>query len=270
MSTQIELGSVQETLLLPLWGRAVESKKDRPLLDDKKAVSIIENIKYDFTKISSKVSKLSMASWIARSIFFDDAIKSFIKDFPKATVVNIGCGLDTTFDRIDNGKIQWIDLDLPDVIKLRRQYIAESERRQFIDKSVFDPSWMVGINDLNGILLLFAGVLYYFEENKIKELFSSIGKAFSPVDILFDYSSKRGIEVANKQVIKKGGMDEVANLRWGLDSLKELETWGMKISILEDMPMFKDHQKRYPWKKRIGMKISDGLKIMSLAHIRIG
>lgn len=103
----IKLGSVQETLLLPLWGRAVETKKQKPLLIDEKAVSIINSIHYDFTVISENINKISKASWIARSIYFDNKIKEFINLYPEATIVNIGCGLDTTFDRVDNGKIKW-------------------------------------------------------------------------------------------------------------------------------------------------------------------
>ncbi len=76
---KISLGSVQETLLLPLWGRAVETKKQKPLLIDNKAVSIIENINYDFSIISERIGKLSQVSWIFRSISFDERIKEFIK-----------------------------------------------------------------------------------------------------------------------------------------------------------------------------------------------
>ena len=131
---EIQLGSVQETLLLPLWGRAIETKKQKPLLVDNKAVLILNNIPYDFTTISKNLTRLS---WIARSIYFDKKIKAFINVFPEATIVNIGCGLDTTFDRIDNGKIQWIDLDLPDTIELRKKYFSETDRRHFIATSVF-------------------------------------------------------------------------------------------------------------------------------------
>lgn len=117
-SREINLGSIQETLLLPLWGRAIETQKQKPLLTDNQAVSIINSIPYDFTVISKNVNKLTQVAWIARSIFFDKKIKAFINVFPEATIINIGCGLDTTFDRVDNGKIQWIDLDLPDTIDL--------------------------------------------------------------------------------------------------------------------------------------------------------
>ena len=109
-SGKIKLGSVQKTLLLPLWGRAIETQKQNPLLIDDKAVSIIKSIPYDFTVISKNINKFVQYGWIARSLYFDNKIKAFIDLYPEATIVNIGCGLDTTFDRIDNGKSNGLTL----------------------------------------------------------------------------------------------------------------------------------------------------------------
>jgi O-methyltransferase involved in polyketide biosynthesis len=268
-NTNIELGSVQKTLLLPLWGRAVETKKQKPLLIDKKAVSITESLDYDFSTISDNVNKLSQLSWIARSIFFDKKIIEFISTSPVATIVNIGCGLDTSFDRVDNGKIQWIDLDLPDTIALRGKYISETDRRKFISSSVFDTDWYKHILNPNKVMLLIAGVLYYFEETEVQQLFSDFHTFIPGTDVVFDYSSRKGVKIANKKVIEKGGMDKEAFLKWGIDSIYEIEKWNSTIKVISNMPMFQKHKKNFPLSKRIGMNISDVLKIMSLAHIRI-
>ncbi|MBN2600874.1 MAG: class I SAM-dependent methyltransferase [Candidatus Marinimicrobia bacterium] len=264
------LGNVQKTLLLPLWGRAIETRKKKPLLIDKMAASIIQSIPYYFTTIARNISKLSQASWIARSIYFDHKIKAFINQYPDATVINIGCGLDTTFDRIDNGKLTWFELDLPDVIELRKKYIPESDRRKFITASVFDPEWLKEIPDEKPLMFLFAGVLYYFTEENIKKLFTRFVNECPAVEILFDYSSSKGIEMANKMVIKRSGMDESAKLIWGIEDIYEMENWGIGIKVLDSIPMFQYHKKNYPFYKRVRMSFSDKLKIMSLAHIRIG
>jgi O-methyltransferase involved in polyketide biosynthesis len=268
-NAKIELGSVQKTLLLPLWGRAIETKKQKPLLVDNKAISIIENLNYDFSTISNNVSKLSQLSWIARSIFFDTKIKEFISIYPEATIVNIGCGLDTTFDRVDNGSIRWIDLDLPDVIALRRKHIVETDRRKFISLSVFNTDWYENIQNPNPVMLLIAGVLYYFEETEVKQLFRDFQTFIPGAEVVFDYSSRKGVKIANKKVIEKGGMDKEACLKWGIDNIFELEKWDGTIQVKSNMPMFRKHKKNFPISKRIGMNISDMLKIMSLAHIEI-
>ena len=268
-SGEIKLGNVQETLFLPLWGRAIETKKQKPLLVDNKAVSIINNIPYNFTTISKNINNLSRRSWIARSIYFDNKIKAFIKVFPEATIVNIGCGLDTTFDRVDNGKIQWLDLDLQDTIELRKKYISETDRRHFIPKSVFDTSWYDIIEEKNNVMLLIAGVLYYFDEINVKRLFNDFHTFLPGVEIIFDYASKLGIKLSNKVVLEKGGMDESAYLKWGINNILELEKWDSNIKVISYTPMYKEHKKSYSLIKRIGMNIADTMKIMSLAHIRI-
>jgi len=266
---EINLGSVQETMLLPLWGRAVETLKPNPLLVDKKAVEIINSIQYDFSTIANNISKLSRASWIARSIFFDGKISEFISVNPYATVVNVGCGLDTTFDRIDNGKLNWIDLDLPDAIELRKQYFQESDRRRFISKSVFDTTWYDDILNKDKVMLLIAGVLYYFDESEVKKLFNEIHTCLPAAEIIFDHASKLGIKFSNDQVLKRGGMNESAYLKWGTDDIYEIEKWESYIKVISNMSMYKEHKKNYSLIKRIGMSFADRLKVMSLAHIRI-
>jgi O-methyltransferase involved in polyketide biosynthesis len=268
-SGKIKLGSVQETLLLPLWGRAIETLKQKPLLVDNKAVSVINSLPYDFTLIAKNISPLIQVGWIARSIYFDKKIKAFIDLYPQATIVNIGCGLDTTFDRVDNGKIRWIDLDLPDTIELRRQYISETDRRRFIGKSVFDRSWYEEIVNKQHVMLLIAGVIYYFDESEIKILFGDFHTIIPGAEIVLDYGSKRGIKLSNKKVIEKSGMDNSAYLKWGIDNIFDIEKWNNNIKVLSNMQMYKEHKKNYPPLKRIGMNIANMMKLMFLAHIKI-
>jgi len=268
-ANEIKLGNVQETLLLPLWGRAIETQKEKPLLLDNKAFSIVSSIPYDFSVIAKNINNLSRLSWIARSIYFDKKIEAFIESFPEATIINIGCGLDTTFDRVDNGKIQWIDLDLPDTIDLRKKYIDESDRRHFIAKSVFDTSWYDKIEKKSNVMLLIAGVLYYFDESDVKRLFNDFHTFLPGVEIIFDYASKLGIRLSNKKVLEKGGMDSSTYLKWGIDNILEIEKWDNNVIIINYTPMYKEHKKNYSLIKRIGMNIADSMKIMSLAHIRI-
>ena len=268
-NNEIKLGSVQKTLLLPLWGRAIETQKPKPLLVDRKAVSIISNIPYDFSVIAKNIHPLSRLSWVARSIYFDKKIKGFIDVFPDATIVNIGCGLDTTFDRVDNGKIHWYDLDLPDTIELRKNYISETDRSKFISKSVFDASWYDSIVKKHNVMFLIAGVLYYFDESDIKILFGDLHTFLPGAEIVFDYASELGIKISNKKVLEKGGMDKSAYLKWGINYITEIEKWADFIKVISHEPMYYEFKKSYPLFKRIGMSMADALKIMSLAHIRI-
>jgi O-Methyltransferase involved in polyketide biosynthesis len=265
----IELGNVQTTLLLPLWGRAVETKKKKPLLIDNTAVEIISKIDYDFSIISKNIHDITQFEWIARSIHIDRTIKELLSQHPNATIVNIGCGLDTTFDRIDNGKLLWYDLDLPDVIELRKKFIPQSERRKFIACSFLDDKWFSEITVKDNLLLMAAGVLYYFEETDIKEIFRKISENFRKCELVFDAASPMGIKTANKKVIQNSGLDEKSFLKWGLLNALQITEWNNKIELIKEYPMFKKMTKGLNLKNKLMALISDHYKIMYMVHLRI-
>jgi O-methyltransferase involved in polyketide biosynthesis len=263
------LGAVQKTLLLPLWGRALETNKPRPLLLDPTAARIIASIDYDFSTIAGHISYVSQLAWIARSLHIDRTIRLFLKQYPAATIVNLGCGLDTTFERVDNGTLRWFDLDLPDVIALRGQYIQQTPRRCFLACSILDYSWTRSIAPADGLLLIAAGVLYYFNENEVKALFRHIASHFPGCEFIFDVCSPRGARIANQRVIRDGGMDTNAQLKWGLNSAAELHAWDQRITVLAAFPIFHGLKRKFPAKQKIGTFLSDALRIMSMVHVAI-
>jgi O-methyltransferase involved in polyketide biosynthesis len=261
-------GNVQETLLLPLWGRAYETQKNKPRLIDKKAVDIIERIDYDFSDIE-KTQYMSQHGWVARSLHTDRIALEFIKEHPEATIVNIGCGLDTTFSRIDNGKIMFYELDLPDVIELRKNFYEDSNRHISIASSFLDTEWFEKINVRDGLLFLAGGVFYYFEEEQIKAFFIKAAGYFKKCEFYFDSLSPMGMKIAKKQVLKKGGMGISMDGGWGLKSAKDLEKWDNRIKVVDSIPMHKGVKKGIPLKTKIILTMPDLLGICSMVHMRI-
>ncbi|MBX3081942.1 MAG: class I SAM-dependent methyltransferase [Anaerolineae bacterium] len=266
----VDLGHVQKTLLLPLWGRAYESKKPNPLLVDQAAVNIIDSVDYDFTDIAQNTHVLSQLAWIMRSLCIDKVITQFLVNFPNASIVNIGCGLDTTFERVDNGHLTWYDLDLPDVIDLRCAFMQESERRQFIASSFLDTGWLRQIKHDNNVLFIAAGVFYYFEEHQIRPFLKRLADLFPASEIVFDVSSPYGIKVANKMVIKNTGLDENSFLKWGLDSNKTLLAWDERFKLLATYFYFRQKNLRLPLKTRLYGMLSDFMRIQYLVHLQLG
>ncbi|MGA9406888.1 MAG: class I SAM-dependent methyltransferase [Bacteroidota bacterium] len=264
----IHLESIQKTLLLPLWGRAVETQKEKPLLIDKTAVEIIDKIDYDFSRIARNISSVSQIAWIARSLHIDRTIKDFLQKHPAAAIVNIGCGLDTTFDRVDNGILHWYDLDLPDVIALRKEFIRESERRTFLINSFLDDAWLHQLEIVDGIMFVAAGVFYYFEENEIKKFFINLADAFPEGEIIFDASLPLGVKVANKKVIEDGGMDKSGILRWGLETAKSIQQWDPRFMLVDEYRIFKNIKRGLNFKNIVGTFFSDILNIMLMVHLK--
>jgi O-methyltransferase involved in polyketide biosynthesis len=266
---KIELGNIQNTLLLPLWGRAVETQKKESLLIDKTAVEIVEKIDYDFSALSKDLSAVSLFGWIRRSLLIDETIKQFIEKHSKATIINIGCGLDTTFERVDNGTIHWYDLDMPDVIELRRKFIQETERRKNITNSFLDFDWLSRLIIEDNILFIAAGVFYYFEESQIKDFLYKIADSFPGSEIVFDAASPIGIKMANKMVIKRSGMGEKSFLKWGVKGSKTIQSWDDRIVVLNEVSLFKNAKKGHDMKTKIGLLISDIFKMQYLIHLKI-
>ncbi len=268
---RIELGPVQETLLLPLWGRAVESGRRRPRLSDAAAVEVMEKVDYDFRKLAESMSEISRMAWIARSLAFDGMIRDFLERNPGAVVVNIGCGLDTTFERVDDGKVTWVDLDLPDVIELRRRFMSESARHTLVSASIHDDGWtsLVPGSGSGRALFVAAGVLYYFTSDQVRSLFHRLGDSFAPCEIIYDSASPAGVDIANKRVIAAGGMSSSAILQWGIRSARELEQWDDRIHVVDEYPMFKYFRRGLGPRRRLGAWLSDRYRIMSIVHLRI-
>ena len=121
---QVELGQVQETLFIPLAGRARETRRRRPILRDPKAVEILESVAFDRIKYSH------IGGWttVIRTACFDLWVRQFLAEHPDGTVVELGTGLNTRFERVDNGTVHWVDLDLPDTIALRRRFFTDTDR----------------------------------------------------------------------------------------------------------------------------------------------
>jgi len=264
----VDLGNVQKTLFLPLWGRAHETQKPNPLLVDMKALEIIEKVDYDFSTITKNINEMSQMAWIMRSISVDKVVAGFLEKHPRATIVNIGCGLDTTFDRVDNGTLSWYDLDLPDVIELRKKFIPESERRKYISSSFLEDGWLKEIRTGDNALFIAAGVFYFFIEEEIKGFLKKLADRFPGSEIIFDVSSPTGVKVANKKVIESAGLDQKSYLTWGLENTKDILTWDERFKILRTIYYYKD--KRINLKLRLIGLLSDFLRIQYMIHLKLG
>jgi O-methyltransferase involved in polyketide biosynthesis len=119
------LEGVSETLLMTLYARAHESQRPDAMLKDDKAVAMVQQLAGDFSRL--RMQRHDEIAVIMRMRKFDNHARSFLTRNPNSIVVHIGCGLDTRFERVDNGQVEWFDLDMPDVIKLRK---TDQERKQ--------------------------------------------------------------------------------------------------------------------------------------------
>ncbi|WNY22796.1 hypothetical protein MmiHf6_00810 [Methanimicrococcus hongohii] len=266
----LDMQSVQGTMLLPLWGRAEYSKKNPEILDDQKAIEIVENLDFDFSEIGRNFGEFGGLCYIIRARKIEDKIRDFIKIHPKATIVNIGSGLDTSFSRIDNEKIHWYNLDMPDAIEFRQSLIPDSERNSCIAKSFFDQSWFDDIvyNKEDGILFVSGGVLYYFKDEELQEIFAAMAKRFPGAEVYFDAETKRAIAFSNRMVKKTG--NKGAMMYFYVNDGKKIKNWSPNIQEVECIRYFKDVKSKKSWlfQSRMQMFMLDKMRMMKFVHVK--
>jgi len=267
----IEPQSVQETMFLPVWGRAKYSHLYPELLDDPIAEEIIGKIDYDFSKVEKGFDENSGIGWLVRARNFDDAIKEYIKKYPEATIINMGAGLDTTFFRVDNGKIAWYDLDLPDAIDFRKKLIPETSRSECIAKSAFDVSWFDDLDyeEEKGIYIIAGGFFYYFEEPEIRRLVSSMAESFPDGGLIFDAISKAGLWFTNRMVKKTGNTGAEVHFSLG-NPLKRISGWSGNIEVAEWYPYWHGVKRDPRWSKNTIFKMNfcDWFKMAKFVQLR--
>ncbi|MGZ3103410.1 class I SAM-dependent methyltransferase [Streptomyces sp. H72] len=171
------LGTVQETLLIPLYARAVETRKEQALLRDPRAEEIVASIDYDFGRFDGLPS---LTGALLRTLLFDRWAADFLSAHPQGTVVEIGTGLNTRYERVDNGRARWFELDLPDVIALRRRFFTDTARRTMIASSVTGDAWAAEVTSgTDGPYLLLAeAVLPYLDEAAVHQVVDLLADRF--------------------------------------------------------------------------------------------
>ena len=266
----IDLKGVPQTLLLPLLGRALFSKGKNPVIHDERAMLLVKSLDYDFDNLLKRVGGESGTIWwIARAYQFDEAIKKYLKDHPTATIVNLGAGLETVFHRVDNGKLTWIDLDLPEVIQLRGKLLSPIDRVHYIAKSILDYSWMDDIKKFGNELFFVAGGFFmYFTEQQVKSILLEMANRFPNAELVFDSIEKRGLKYANAMLTDVNMNSAV--LKWGFDYGIELQQWSLKIKFISQIPYFKNIKMKYDFSflTRIKMFFYDLSKKGGVIHIK--
>lgn len=235
MKVHIEKGSVQETLIVPLYARKLCAEQFPALYQDKYAAEICDRIEYDFTqfhdKENSAMYQFGGLEGAMRELDMIWEIRDYLKTHPKAAVVNLGCGLNMTGRSADNGTCHIYNLDFPDVIKSRNEIIPAGEREENIPCDLNDFSWMDKIDPSNGAVLYAAGVFHYFTTEQIKSMVVEMAEKFPGGRLVFDTVGKFGRDVLMKGTLKNMGMNDVSGLFYA-GSASDLEGWSPKVKLV--------------------------------------
>jgi O-methyltransferase involved in polyketide biosynthesis len=234
------LRGISETLLTTLYLRSCETQRKDGIIKDDYSVEIVKRINYNFAQQDSEFSQALIA---IRTEVIDELVKNFIQQYPKATIVSLGTGLCTRYFRVDNGLIHWVCIDLPEVKLIWDNLIDESARLDYLAYSALDFQWIQKVKATPSakVLIIAEGLLMYFSELEVKQLFSAIKNNFAQAEIVFD---SLGIFLAKHSRINSGELNIDASYKWGIKNLKEIETWDRGIKLLSQCHYLDRHKRR--------------------------
>lgn len=222
----ISLTQEQETLLIPLYAKA----QSNPILKDEKARQILDSVQYDFRQL--KVPQKTAVTLLMRAKQLDTYTSHFIAAHPNACILHLGCGLDSRCLRVQHPTALWFDLDLPDVITLRRKFYPETGTYHMIASSVTDLTWMDQVfTDGRPVFIVAEGLLMYLQEGEVRALILCLQNKFPGCELVFDAFSKLTADrIKAHPSIQKTG----ATIHWGIDEPHEIEHWAEGIQLKEE------------------------------------
>ena len=230
----IEKNTVQETLIVPLYGRKICAEKFPDLYTDRSAKIFCERLDYDFSALEARkdtfLYEFGALEAAMRQLDIMWEVNDYIKKHPKAAVVNLGCGLDRTGRACDNGLCKMINIDFPDMIAVREQLMPAGEREKNIGIDLKDERWMNEVDGSNGVIFFAAGVFHYFRAEEVKNLVLTLSKRYAGGRLVFDAVGKLGLKLMMSRILKNMGIENVDGFFYVNDPAKELK-WAEKMKI---------------------------------------
>lgn len=274
MKYKIEKNTVQETLVIPLYGRKKCSEIYPDFYRDETAQRLVDQIDYDFSAIEQrmqgKMQRFGILEVAMRQSDLAFEVREYLREHPRAAVVNLGCGLDAMGRSCDNGECLLYNLDYPDVIAVRNELLPAGEREENIACDLNDTSWFEKINAENGVVFFAAGVFYYFLKEQVKKLICAMAEHFPGGKLVFDACGKTGVKMMIKTWIKGVEIKDVNAYFSVSDARAELSGWSSRITVSSRGYMLGYNDLRHPSVDgffRFLSKVGDGMIKMQIVRI---
>lgn len=244
------LNGIPATLLIPLWARAKHTELEHSIFIDHYSVAMMNSVDFDFKifdKMNSVVKQMSISGVAARTFIFDKAVQNFIANYPDGVVLNIGCGLDARYFRLDNGKMSWFDLDVEETIKLRKSFFDETDRYKMISASILTKEWIDKLDIKAGrkVLIICEGTLMYFNDKEVKDFVTLISNKFPDAEFHFEAI---GTALKNKvhHTVKILGYNDLA-FYWAMEDYKQMENWTNNLRYSGSSQLFDVENLNWGW-----------------------
>ena len=226
----LKLGSVERTMFITMMARARETLREDGIISDRYAVEMYEKIKDIFP--TEKGDWKSETGVVVRTVILDGYIRGFIEKNPEAVCINVGAGLDTRFFRVNNEKITWYDVDLPEVIEVREKLVPHHKNKISISCDALDPRWTSEVDaGERPVLIIMEGLLMYFEEKDVKRVIHMMQRQFPNATLV--------LELLSEKIVKKTDMADAVSktgavFQWGVSSGRDVENLNANLKFIEE------------------------------------
>jgi len=227
------LSGVPETMLWPLYGRAAEARRPDSRLHDPRAVIIADSIDYDFERSFGRPS----SRHVIRAMAIDTLLRKWLREHPGGQVVGLGEGLETQFHRVDQGRVRWLSVDVPESIDVRKRFLPDTDRHRNLACSALDLRWMDEVDPTGGLFITAAGLFMYLPPEQVPRLVAAIPEKFPTAELAFDtvphWASRKTLAG-----LKLTPSYTVPPMPWGLDrnELGDLKRWHANIAAVQVAP----------------------------------
>ena len=256
----VELSDVAGTSLLTLYCHALESQSGQPIIEDPKAVEIVDRLNPVLSESPNmlyrrltwgKIDKRLVVHICMRARRYDEYVRDFLGRRGDGVVVNIGCGFDTRFHRVDDGKVEFYDLDLPEVVEIKKKLVEETERYHFIGSSVLDFEWMKRVAKDGGrpVLFLGEGVFMYLHAEEVRGLLLELQSRFRGCELVCEVVNSRWLKkrfrwMVNFKLRRQLKLGKDVTFNSGVRDGREMEEWGEGIEFLDEWSYFDEDEPR--------------------------
>ncbi len=231
----IAKNTVKETLVIPLYGRKKCTELYPNLYRDETAETLMARVDYDFSALEkgseSLMQRFGFLEVAMRQSDLAFEVRDYLSAHPNAAVVNLGCGLDDTGRKCDNGTCKLYNIDFPDVIALRNELLPAGDREKNIACDLNDTAWFDEIDSSGGAIFFAAGVFYYFLKEQVRSLVCKMADRFPGAALAFDAANKSAVKLMLKTWIRTAEIQDVGAYFSTSDAKAELSAWSKKLEV---------------------------------------
>lgn len=252
--SELKENTVQQTLCMPLWGRAIAAKKYPKLFPDHDAGRIVKEMGVDWSDKKLYQFQYMWMCCLIRQVNIAWEVRHYLKEHPRAAVVELGAGLSCLRRQMKNETNPWYCLDMENVIPLREKHIPHGRLERNIVCDLNDLSWFdqIDFRQEDGIVFTAGGLFYYFEKEQVCRLLCAMAECFPGGMVTFDAVNAVGLKGVNAEVKIVGNKTKSF---FSLEKPKEeIEGWSEHIVNVAERDYIDGYLKG-GWRKSIVTRI---------------